>query len=268
MTIDETRQLGIEFERRVQTMIPAREFADKLDTDTIYSFLNQYQDKYVQTLYQALDTIPSGTKRSARIEHILEFLLTKETIPVTDANKTNDLVRSITVKLDGNNFGMYIRSLSEVSSIFRYKKRDGGEQPKKIVPNILISQNDAWRLLEAPYDSLRILRYPVAVLDTKAAEGSNTNPTITIMHDRYTEIENVTVLYYKQPKHFDVMTSTPCEFPMEAFDDLVSGAVDLYVQYVAGAEARKRQLQEQQQQRQQQQQQQADQPRQKQDEDQ
>jgi len=31
---------------------------------------------------------------------------------------------------------------------------------------------------------------------------------------------------------------------MDAFDDIVSGAVDLYVQYVAGAEARKRQLQQ------------------------
>jgi hypothetical protein len=36
------------------------------------------------------------------------------------------------------------------------------------------------------------------------------------------------------------MTSTPCVLPMDAFDDLVTGAVDLYVQYAAGAEARKR----------------------------
>ena len=40
MTIKETRQLGIEFERRVQTMIPDREYIDKLDTDTIYSFFS------------------------------------------------------------------------------------------------------------------------------------------------------------------------------------------------------------------------------------
>jgi len=42
MTIEETRQLGIEFERRVQTMIPEKEVYDKLDSDTIFSFLNQY----------------------------------------------------------------------------------------------------------------------------------------------------------------------------------------------------------------------------------
>jgi hypothetical protein len=40
MSLQETRQLGIEFERRVQTMIPETEIVSKLDTDTIYSFLN------------------------------------------------------------------------------------------------------------------------------------------------------------------------------------------------------------------------------------
>ena len=40
MNTEQTRQLGIEFERRIQTMLPQREFLDKLDTETIYSFLN------------------------------------------------------------------------------------------------------------------------------------------------------------------------------------------------------------------------------------
>ena len=51
-------------------------------------------------------------------------------------------------------------------------------------------------------------------------------------------------MYYAQPKRFDIMTSTACELPMDAFDDIVTGAVDLYVQYVAGAEANKRRIQE------------------------
>ena len=40
------------------------------------------------------------------------------------------------------------------------------------------------------------------------------------------------------------MTNTKCELPLDAFEELVSGAVDLYVQYVAGAEARKKQLEQ------------------------
>lgn len=83
MSIEETRQLGIEFERRVQTMIPEKEF-DKLDTETIYSFLNQYQDKYVHDIYRSLDQIPSGTKISAHVEAVLQAMLRDEEILVTD----------------------------------------------------------------------------------------------------------------------------------------------------------------------------------------
>jgi hypothetical protein len=39
------------------------------------------------------------------------------------------------------------------------------------------------------------------------------------------------------------MTSTPCQLPLDAFEELVSGAVDLYVQYVAGAVANKERIQ-------------------------
>jgi hypothetical protein len=51
-------------------------------------------------------------------------------------------------------------------------------------------------------------------------------------------------MYYAEPQHFDVMTNTPCELPMDVFDDIVTGAVDLYVQYVSGAEANRRRQQE------------------------
>jgi len=60
MTLAETRQLGIEFERRIQTMIPETEFMNKLDTETIYSFINQYQDKLIQELYRTIDQVQSS----------------------------------------------------------------------------------------------------------------------------------------------------------------------------------------------------------------
>ena len=75
MSLQETRQLGIEFERRVQTMIPETEIVSKLDTETIYSFLNQYQDKFIHDIYKALDQIPTPSKPSAYIESIIQGLL-------------------------------------------------------------------------------------------------------------------------------------------------------------------------------------------------
>lgn len=85
MTLQQTRQLGIEFERRIQTMIPEAEFLDKLDTETIYSYLNQYQDKYIHEIYRNLDSIPSGTKLSAHVESVLQSMLTSVTLSVEDA---------------------------------------------------------------------------------------------------------------------------------------------------------------------------------------
>ena len=256
MTLAETRQLGIEFERRVQTMIPEAEFLSKLDTDTIYSFLNQYQDKYIHEIYRNLDNIPAGSKASAHVESILQSMLTSAEIAasaaqnnmtgVTDPNGITivDTARSITYTLPAD-FYMYLRSVSKVSSTFSFKSTSNATSNAiRVIPNMLSSQNDVWKLIETPHDSLRILRYPAAVLNTYKSG----QPTLSVIYDRYTTPEGIKVLYYKQPQHFDLMTSTPCELPMDAFDDIVSGAVDLYVQYAAGAEARKRQLQQQQQQ--------------------
>lgn len=250
MTIQETRQLGIEFERRIQTMIPETEFVDKLDTDTIYSYLNQYQDKYIHEIYRNLDNIPSESNLSAHYQSVLQSMLKTVNISSPDTNSENtiqdpnqiivDTARSYTYKLPSD-FYMYIKSVSNVSNTFSFKGGLGDVDSNiRIIPNKLVSQSDVWKLIETPHDSLRILRYPAAVLN----QYSTGTPTITIIFDRYTTIKGIRVMYYKQPQNFSLMTSTPCELPIDAFDDIVTGAVDLYVQYVAGAEARKRQLNE------------------------
>lgn len=263
MTETQTRQLGIEFERRVQTMIPEREL-NKLDTDTIYSYLNQYQDKYIHEIYRNLDQIPSGTKLSAHIESILQSLLSSFEInrsqentwvfgdnfpielqqsgAVIDLNGVNliDTARSITFVLP-EDFYMYVRSVSKVDKTFSFRGAHDNEKNIRILPNQLVSQNEVWKLIETPHNTLRILRYPAAVLNVKQQD----KPVISIIHDQYTNITGIKVIYYKQPRHFSILTGVTCELPMDAFDDIVSGAVDLYVQYVAGAEARKREMQEQ-----------------------
>ena len=90
MTLDETRQLGIEFERRVQTMIPDKEILEKLDSETIYSFLNQYQDKYVHEIYRNLDKIESGSKLSAHVESVLQSLLREDEISINSTGVINN----------------------------------------------------------------------------------------------------------------------------------------------------------------------------------
>ena len=259
MTPEQTRQLGIEFERRVQTMIPEKEYLDKLDTDTIYAYLNSYQDKYIHDIYRNLDQIKSGSKLSAHVESVLQEMLRTQTISVEQAkNNTQNITdpngvviiengRSVTYPLDPS-FYMYVRSVSSVSSTYSFKNSDSTTQPIRVLPNELVSQSDVWRLLETPHNSLRILRYPAATIGAyeKFSDSSDAPkvPTLNVIYDRYTTPVGIKVMYYAQPQRFSPMTGKDCELPMDAFDDLVTGAVDLYVQYVAGAEANKRRIQE------------------------
>lgn len=239
MTLNETRQLGIEFERRIQTMIPEKEF-DKLDTETIYSFLNQYQDRYIHDIYRNLDNIQSGTKLSSHVESVLQTLL--KTSELTAAGNSNpiDTPLSIVCGLPPD-FDMYVRSTSIVSDTYNFKVSNNTNQGLKIIPNQFVSQNDAYKLFETPNNTLRILRRPAAIL----SKNNVGKCTLTVIHDRYTNIQKVGLTYYAKPTYFDIMTSTKCELPIDVFDDIVSGAIDLYIQYVAGAEANKKKQQEQ-----------------------
>lgn len=229
MTIEQTRQLGIEFERRVQTMIPETEYHDKLDTETIYSFINQYQDKFVHDIYKQIDQVPSPSKLSTYVETILQGLLTHYTTSVQPSN------HCYSVQLP-TNFGLYLSSSTHAQRTYSLKNTNAEEGPDGYIPNELVSQHLADEFIERPQDSMRIIRKPIAFLSE--------NRSIMVICDRYTTPDSFYMSYYRVPKYMNLMTSTACELPMDAFEDLVSGAVDLYVQYVAGAEARKRQLAE------------------------
>lgn len=254
MTLEETRQMGIEFERRVQTMIPEKELFEKLDTETIYSFLNQYQDKYIHDIYRNLDAIPSGTKISAHVESILQSLLTRKWIGIDSPNVVNatdsiidpngievmNTGRSVVYPLDSS-FYMYVRSVSKVSKTFSFRSnKENNNSSIRVLPNELVSQSDAWTLIETPHDTLRILRRPAAIL----SNGYGEDHSLTVIYDQYTTPLGIEILYYREPNHFSLMTSTACELPLDCFDDLVTGALELYIQYVSGAEANRRRQQE------------------------
>ena len=62
-----------------------RDQIDKLDTETIYAYLNSYQDKYIHDIYRNLDQIKSGSKMSAHVESVLQEMLRTDTISIDEA---------------------------------------------------------------------------------------------------------------------------------------------------------------------------------------
>lgn len=224
MTLIETRQLGIEFERRVQTMIPETEFLNKLDTDTIYSYLNQCQDKLIRELYGTIDQIELSNSETY-VETLLKSMMQTSTLTLSNTSP----IRRCELPSD---FGLYIKSYSNVESSYRFKNEGGSG----ILPNQLISIKDVNKVISRPQDSMRILRTPIVWLADNNGLGA--------IYDSYTQPASVQLEYYRVPVHMDLMTSTACELPKEMFESLVTGAVDLYVQYASGAEARRKQIQQ------------------------
>ena len=87
MSIEETRQLGIEFERRIQAIDPTAEIVGKMSTDDIYSYLNQYQLQYIKSLYIADGQAESQSRQSYKIQDTLKPIL-QHSITLTDRRQS------------------------------------------------------------------------------------------------------------------------------------------------------------------------------------
>lgn len=205
MTQAETRKLGIEFERRLQIMYPNSKFTEKLTSDTIYSMLNEFQLKYIKQLYLAQRQQKLGEIGAENVDSILRSLCKTSTY-VVDENDEIDIPED---------YWMYLRSKSDALTW----KRDGDNYESVILSNELIEDKDVNSVISKYDNYAGILRHPLIIM-----QGGK----IKVLHDLYTTIEDIQLVYYRMPDKFDV-SNTPCELPVSAFDDLVSGAIKLYV---------------------------------------
>lgn len=247
MTVQQTRQLGIEFERRLHEIYPNFASTEKLDSDTIYSFLSEYQSKYVKDLYLIEDQTQRGTRASRRVNDATKPLIRHRSLVPDKHNQDSD-VNSVIFRLPEDYF-LYIRSNSAIDKNYK--------SPNKLkttvyVPNHSIKHDDISSVTDVYYDQKAIMRHPAVIVE--GTEGGE--PYIKVIHDGYTHVVGLDLVYYCQPYAFNVMkyndddmskgaVHSYCELPFSCFDDLLQGAIDLYIQNykfkLAGNNSRQRQ---------------------------
>lgn len=225
--------MQMEFERRITLMNPDFELKEKLTSDTIFSFLNAYTERYVRINYLNEDQVAVNTRALKKIQDSLKGLIVRNIFDILDKDKNNTDITTDRIELPADYF-LYIRSNSVLSK--NYKIEEEIEEPDNyiITPNKTIREDDVDKVISTYYNKT-ILLNPYVVLNSGNAISDGGKLFLNLIHDKYTTIKKVDLVYYRKPKKFDVIgvdgvnVLDHCELPENVHMEIVEGAVEMFI---------------------------------------
>lgn len=225
------REMQVEFERRITLMNPAFELKEKLTSDTIFSFLNAYTERYIRNNYLQEDVVEDGTRAQKKNADSIKGLIVRRTLKKETDDEENTDCNTSKFQLPEDYF-LYIRSNSKVSST--YKGDVSGDEHLSIIINKSIKEDDTDKILSTAFNKA-ILRTPYVVLNAGMADDYSEKCYLNLIHDSYTVITSVDLVYYRRPKKFDVIgvdginVLDHCELPENVHMEIVEGAVEMFI---------------------------------------
>lgn len=239
MTQEQTRQLGIEFERRINLIYPQSELLDKLTSSVIYSVLNEYQLKYLKQFLMQNDQVQNDTVGASKYNQIMKTFTKHyrtDSIPY-DSVQDDSLEPNCRVMELPEDILHYLRSFSYIDCW--YKQPDEDTQKHSCVPNVLIKSSDVNKFMESPYNKGAIIRKPFVTLEEYIDNRQN-KLYLKVFTDTYTSVDAVDITYCRIPYQFNILgfddsdlsvgaVHSSCELPFDCFDELVDGAIQLYI---------------------------------------
>ena len=228
-----SRAMQIEFERRITLMNPNFELAEKLTSDTIFSFLNAYTERYVRMNYLQEDAVQDGTRAQKKNADALKGLITRGLYAVEAKDENNTDKTSDRVSLPSDYF-LYIRSNSLISKNYKIEEEIQNEQGYVVTSNKTIREDDVEKVISTYYNKAIILN-PYVVLNAGNNADEEKKLYLNVIHDEYTTIKKVDLVYYRKPKKFDVIgvdgvnILDHCELPENVHMEIVEGAVEMFI---------------------------------------
>ena len=227
------REMQVEFERRIQLMNPNFELTEKLTSDTIFSFLNAYCERFVRNNYLQEDMVQDGTRQQKKNADALKGLITRQTLTIATKDSYNTDKTSDRAILPTNYF-LYIRSNSLISKNYKLDTEIPLEANYVVTPNKTIREDDVEKIISTYYNKT-ILRNPYVVLNNGNESDADRELYINIIHDEYTIVKKLDLVYYRKPKRFDVIgidsitVFDECELPENVHMEIVEGAVEMFI---------------------------------------
>lgn len=222
-----------EFERRITLMNPDFELKEKLTSDTIFSFLNAYTERYVKLNYLAEDQVADESRQLKKNQDAIKGLITRVLLNLDEKDANNTDKTSDRAVLPSDYF-LYIRSNSLISKNYKTDTEITDPAQYVVTPNNPIREDDVDKIISTYYNK-PILLNPYVVLNNGNNADEDKELYINIIHDEYTVIKQLDLVYYRKPKRFDVIgvdgvnVLDHCELPENVHMEIVEGAVEMFI---------------------------------------